>query len=272
MATASKEEYLAWEAEVVKAFYDAAKKRTLLVPIDGAPAVLSKEKYILVADVLRESGDAASVTVAAGDDAHLSAKAKVKMWHVVNGALEGVNLGVADGQFLHPACDVGGLTNLRQKVGSAAVFVDGPEGSVQWPSPSVSAETLATMLHAWWCKLAGKELRDSLVGELARWLESATSAMPLGCKLRFHALPPEHRVLVTPADIKALTGKYYVRVFGGDTFAKESDGSGLFCAVAERFVTPNINNSNLETEYKQYAKASASEEELPAAKAQKSPA
>ena len=43
--------------------------------------------------------------------------------------------------------------------------------------------------------------------------------------LRFHLVPPEHRVIVTPADVKAATGKYLVRVFGGNSHAAVSDGA-----------------------------------------------
>ena len=43
--------------------------------------------------------------------------------------------------------------------------------------------------------------------------------------LRFYLLPAEHRIVVTPAAVKAVTGHYYVRVYGGDTRAKVSDGA-----------------------------------------------
>ena len=44
----SKAEYAAWEADVVKAFYSSDKSPTELMPANGAPAKLSKEKIILV--------------------------------------------------------------------------------------------------------------------------------------------------------------------------------------------------------------------------------
>ena len=40
--------YVAWEAEVIKAFYTPEHKVTALLPTDELPAVLSKQKYILV--------------------------------------------------------------------------------------------------------------------------------------------------------------------------------------------------------------------------------
>ena len=125
MTAVSKEEYLAWESAVVSAFYTPAKRCTELVPVDGTVAVLSKEKFILVADATTGDDSTASAQVTQGATG-LVAKAKVKMWHVANHALEGVNFGVSDDLFVHPACDVGGLTNLRQRVGEPASFVGGP--------------------------------------------------------------------------------------------------------------------------------------------------
>ena len=46
--------------------------------------------------------------------------------------------------------------------------------------------------------------------------------------LRFHLLPHEHRVIVTPAAVKEATGIYYERVYsGGDTHAVVWDGVRL---------------------------------------------
>ena len=41
-------------------------------------------------------------------------------------------------------------------------------------------------------------------------------------------------------------------VGGGDVFASESDGSGLYCGVTAKFITPNLNEGNLSMEYVQY--------------------
>ena len=42
--------YTAWEAAVVKKFYTTERSQTPLIPTKGKPSVLSKEKFILVAD------------------------------------------------------------------------------------------------------------------------------------------------------------------------------------------------------------------------------
>jgi len=253
MAAVSKEDYLAWEKGVIKAFFEPDQRSTALVPTDGACSVLLKEKYILVADALTKDGVCLSRRAEKASSADtLPTKTKIQLWHIGKQAIDGVNLGVADEQVNHPACDLGGLTNLRQKIGSVADFVDGEDGGVSWPLASMSAKTLSTLLHALWCKLSTKSLPEALKEDLQKWLGSVADALPDGAILRFHKLPSEHRVMVTPSDVRRATGKYYVRVFGGDSFAKESDGSGLYCGVTEKFITPNINLNNISLEYLQY--------------------
>ena len=112
--------YGAWEAEVVRRFFVGGRPHTALVPADGAPAVLSKEKYIVVV----VAGGVADRVAAGGTDG-LPAHQHVQLWHIGKQKADGVRFGYAadDGVFKHPACDVGGLTNLKQKLGEAASFV-----------------------------------------------------------------------------------------------------------------------------------------------------
>ena len=48
--------YTAWEAAVVKKFYTTERSQTPLIPTKGKPSVLSKEKFILVADACAAEG------------------------------------------------------------------------------------------------------------------------------------------------------------------------------------------------------------------------
>ena len=75
--------------------------------------------------------------------------------------------------------------------------------------------------------------------------------------VRFVKLPVIHRVLVSPYDIKKLTGCYYERLFKSDEeYAKKTSGNNLYCAIQNdkyrRSVTPNINKYNLLNEYTTY--------------------
>ena len=83
------------------------------------------------------------------------------------------------------------------------------------------------------------------------WLQSVAAAMG-DVTLRFSLLPPEHRVVVTSSDAKAATGgKYYLRTYdnSGGAYAKASDGEGLYCGVTGDFITPNLLEANIESEY-----------------------
>ena len=92
------------EAEVIAAFFTRSHERTPLMPSDGAPVHLRKEKYILVAD-------AASFQVASGASFGLPAQTYVQLYHLGKHEADGVRFGYAkeEGIFKHPAIDVGGL-------------------------------------------------------------------------------------------------------------------------------------------------------------------
>ena len=242
----SKATYAAWEAEVIAAFFTAEKPRTALIPVDGAPAVLSKEKFVLA---VVPAG--AAEAVAAGEATGLAASQHVQLWHIGKQKADGVRLGLDDGVYKYPACDVGGLTNVKQKLGEAVAFAGTP---VAWGAASGAADGVAAAIVAQWARLAQKTLAPTLVKDVAKFLESLRASTIGDVTLRFFAPPAEHRVVVTSADVKAATGgKYYTRVFGGgDVFASESDGAGLYCGVTAKFITPNLNEGNLSMEYVQY--------------------
>ena len=88
----SKATYTAWEAEVIAAFFTAEKSHTGLIPVDGAPAVLSKEKFVLA---VVPAG--AAEAVAAGEAAGLAASQHVQLWHIGKQKADGVRLGLDDG-------------------------------------------------------------------------------------------------------------------------------------------------------------------------------
>ena len=150
-----------------------------------------------------------------------------------------------EGIFKHPAIDVGGLTNLRQKLGERVDF-EGP--STSWgPGASDDVEDVARALASQWNELAMEAFEPPKASDLVMWLRSVARAMG-DVTLRFYLLPPEHRVVVTSSDVKAATGgKYYLRTYdnSGGAYAKASDGKGLYCGVTDGFITPNLRESNI---------------------------
>merc|ERR1712048_733999 len=93
---------------------------------------------------------------------------------------------------------------------------------------------------------------DTRQGELLKWLMSVKEEIKEDADLNFFKPPGEHRVVVTSKDVIDSEGKYYIRVFGGESHACESDGAGLFCAVTAKSVTPNYNTFNIKYECKVY--------------------
>jgi len=152
----SKAEYRIWEEAVIHHFFESEPRKTPLVPTDGMPSVLSKQKLILVAIGQVSGMEVTNVVEKIGSD--LPAQTKIKAWHVGKGALDSVSFGVEDGVFKHPACDVGGLTNLRQALGTAASFRE--ETCFEWPQQGVTSEELASSVHAEWSSLSHKVGRN----------------------------------------------------------------------------------------------------------------
>lgn len=242
----SKEEYSAWEKEVIAAFYDGGRTVTQLVPQDGRPAVLSKEKAIVVL----LPGDGLTPEAVARKATDLPPQRSVQLYHIGKRALDGVSYGLEGDTFKHPACDVGGLTNYRQRLGEDARFAGDPVPVGRAGDVMASA----ALVVGSWQALSPRPLPESLVRDVSVWLASALAAFG-DVVLRFHQLPAEHRTVVTSSDVRRRTGRYYVRNFGGSSHACESDGIGLYCAVGEKFITPNITISNLEVEYRSYGDA-----------------
>ena len=157
--------------------------------------------------------------------------------------------------FKFPAWDVGGLTNFKQSIGAPANF--DPANSVQWDSSSASVPSAWEKLYA----LAPfSEKATNERPRLREWLTSVQNLNWAPVTLRLHALAPEHRT-VTSHDVLLKTGDYCERVFTGnvdDSYARKSTGESLYCGVTSKYTTPNLNVSNLQTEYE---KCSPSQQE-----------
>ena len=184
--------YVAWEAEVIKAFYTSERKVTALIPTDEKHAFVRKEKYILVVDACDEEGGCVSEKVGSGASEGLPEHQHVQLWHCGKDREEGVRFGLTDdGVFKHPACDPGGLTNLRQKLGEPVAFVRQP---IAWGSKAgATAETVAEQVVTTWRELTSKELTPSLVQDIAKFLgtvdEGASSSPDLLALIHAHSSP-----------------------------------------------------------------------------------
>ena len=257
----SKAEYAAWEADVVKAFYSNDKSPTELMPVNGAPAKLSKEKIILVADASSTQYTSVSAQVASRAKHGLPPHQHVKLFHAGLQKEDNVRFGLADDNvFKHPACDAGGLTNLRQQLGTSVAWIGKP---TEWggSTTKTGVDKVAKALGAQWRALSKTEITPRLEKDLEKFLLSLEKAMRR-VTIRFYKLPAEHRVVVTAADVKAATGRYFVRTFGAEYHAKSSDGKGLYCGITKAFVTPNLSEANLRSEYVPYTDSARAPSEI----------
>ena len=251
----SETDYLSWEREVVAAFYTADKRVTPLFPRHGQPAVVQKQKFLLAAIV-----DAAVPERVARGETGLPAEVTRKLYHLGKGKLDGVADGLhkSGTKFRYPCFDLGGLTNYHHKLGAPTVFVSAEQGTTDIRMDSkTDLSALAQTLHARWCALTGKALDDELRTSLLAWLVSVIAAMG-EATLRFHPTDVEHRVLVTASEVRAATGRYLLRVFGGSSFAVEAsvdETVRLYCGVNEKYITPNINERNINLECQTYGVA-----------------
>jgi hypothetical protein len=219
---------------------------------------VKKQKFLLAA-----LADASVPERVASGEAGLPTEVTRKLYHLGKGKLDGVADGLhkSGTKFRYPCLDLGGLTNYHHQLGTPAKFVSAGPGvaDVQMDSTTDLAQ-LARTLHARWCELTGKVLGDELATSLLAWLVSVSSAMG-AATLRFHPTDVEHRVLVTASDVRAKTGRYLLRVFGGTSFAIEAtndEARKLYCAVTDKFITPNINERNILLECQTYDTAGVS--------------
>jgi len=247
--------YLAWEKGVIERFFKPDRTHTHLIPTDGSPAVVVKDKVVLA---VTSTTSLPSDVEANKSDVTLQEKQKINLWHIGKQKLDGVSWGLDGQYFKYAALDLGGLTNCKQKLGSPIEF----EETGYKLSADSDLQVLSEILIDRWSTLIKKELTGPLSGlqydikdEICKWLRSVQEVFKCPVHLLFFRIPQEHRVLVTSHDVKTeMGGMYYNRVFGDDDkFAVETEcSSDLFCAVAEQYVTPNYNLNNIRLEVRTY--------------------
>lgn len=235
--------YKAWEDEVIKFFFEPECKITELVPQDGKPTHVLKDKFILVA--IPSLADVQQIEE--GNNEHLPETSQIQLWHIGNQSLGGVSYGLDGSKFQFPACDLGGLTNCSQELHTASSF-QGRVFHVRVKDDVGAINALADELTGCWSGLAGKTLPPATAENLSKWLSSVLVAFGADVALQFFHSPVEHLVLVSVNDVQSEVGTYYVRNFGGPHYAEESNGVDLFCAVKADRVVPNYNIWNIQFE------------------------
>lgn len=247
MEHVDEQRYRDWERQVLQRFFTAEQRVTKAIPTDGEPALLLKDKVILVAF----AGETLPEDVAAGA-ADLPTKRTLSLWHIGKQQLDGVSFGLSGSEFKYPGCDLGGLTNCKQTLGERIAF----EGEPAMLSQKVPIEELALRLAAAWSRHTSRALPPKFTENIEQWLRSLTQEFNGDVVLRFFRTPAEHRVVVTSADVLRETKAYFVRSFNGPSHAMASDDRSLFCSVQEKYITPNYNEWNILYECRPYLEPS----------------
>jgi hypothetical protein len=244
-----KDAFLEWQQQIIDEYYTEKHLNTDLFPKKNNPTVLKQNKTIIVLDFNK-----LSTSVDKKKKKELPPKHKISLFHIGNMKDDFVSFGYEDNTFSYPGLDFGGLTNYKQKMGTKNKFL--PTYFTLEKSTDITRK-IDTIYNVWKKYNNKTRLYGNMKLKLNTFLRSAITFLHASeysqIFIRFVKLPEAHRVLVTPYDIKKLTGNYYERIFKNDTdFAKKSSGKDLFCVVEKEFVTTNINKYNLLNEYTTY--------------------
>ena len=247
----NKATYQEWEAKVIKLFYSHLKDThqdldNINKDLDNTKIFAATKRKVIVV-IIPHVSHPMSYVVESNCKISLPNKSKLDMYHIGNGQTDKVSYGLENDTFFYPACDVGGLTNYRHKMGTKPEFAL-DENIIYNPFSSSQVDPL----YEKWLELSGREsFTDDVKLGFDRWVESMYHLHFGKMSINFVVLPIELRVIVHPDLVREQTGAYYTRTFGQDDeeYAQVSNGNNLWCGVSETYITPNLNDKNLQNEY-----------------------
>lgn len=164
----------------------------------------------------------------------------ILLHHMGKGVCQPVWYGWKKDEFLWPATDSGGLTNLRTDKSTPPKLQGKRFGS----SAAESGEA-----YREWLRLSHRQSfpRGTKTG-FVKWAKS----LPKGSVIGFAKIGPEKRFVIGAAAIEKALGAYYVKTFvTGGAYVK-ADAAGLWFACSARGepkATPNLNRKNMSTDY-----------------------
>ena len=291
----NKDKYSDWESKIISKFYSSPHKinrnRTLknthgkstkrsltndmlnLLPSDNNPIQLYKKKVIIAIDFISNDNIELSKLIEKGkitnnknttteSTAILPEKHSIKLFHIGNNKNDDVSFGWkkldnGDIEFLHPAFDIGGLTNYKQLENTKTAWLP-KKLIVDRDLSRVQMTELLSNLHKQWLAYSNKKTFykysnakiQKIIQSIINYLDANQNYKY--AKLCFIKLPTEYRVVTTSNDIFSETGNYYLRTYGkgDDHFAEQTKpNKKLYCGVTEKYITPNLNKGNILNEY-----------------------
>ena len=186
----SEEVYLPWQKDVIKMFFtDAIRPAKLPLALEnGKPVWAIKEKVIVVV-LPGKKGDEPNEVKECQQVGQLRTKHKIKLFHLGNKRVEEVSYGydTKRKQFLYPAFDYGGLTNLPQIPGTEVAFAS--NDMLEVSCGQATYDVAETLFNAW-----NNLVRHNLPNERTNFenvVKCIVDAFPDGAVLRFFKLPAE---------------------------------------------------------------------------------
>jgi len=231
--------YKDWEKNVIKNFYTLKKSKKLSLPKHNKNLYAYKNKVTLVLNFINNGIPISNIVE---ENGILPPKEYIQLYHIGEKKINKTSYGVKGNEFFYPAIDTGGLTNYKQKVGTKSAFL--PKKYYLQPGSTIDVDNI----YKTW-KSYSKKTR--FYGNLKKELTKALHSIQNECYIQFIKVPLEYRVTVTSQDIFNKLGIYYTRVYGSDTYAKETNPrEGMYCGISEKYITPDINKNNILNEYK----------------------
>lgn len=225
----SRAEYEAWESRVLAESWDDAYRRTRRKAIVFAyhPSLLP------IADSME--------------------KRDVQLYHLGKQKESAVAIGwnASRDDFVLPATDTGGLTNLRLKLGERL-----PRGTRTFASSASASD-----VYREWKRVSGKRsfTPASVYTGFCKWMHSVRRELP-AYRVGVYKLKDERLHLVPASVVKRRVGRYLIRVFGkgDDRFARDATPDEVrkfWCAVVPsgalgyNYANGNIHVANVVNEY-----------------------
>tara|TARA_A100001015_G_scaffold314336_1_gene423561 strand:+ start:651 stop:1274 length:624 start_codon:yes stop_codon:yes gene_type:complete len=181
-------------------------------------------------------------------------KHKIQMFHIGNNCDDGVSYGFEKGkdkfgrenQFLFPAIDFGGLTNVR-------LGLDG-----KWSHERVEFlpyDATANDVYTAWKRhhlVDAENKMRSFPREVYHGFLKWKRTVPVGMHYGIASISSE-RTIVPAKTIFEDTNKYFIKLFNGTNesrVATADEINNLYAAVLEKDINTNINHLNMELEYR----------------------
>lgn len=198
-----------------------------------------------------------------GDFRRLTPKTKWELFHLGTGRAESVSYGYDREEkcFMMAATDTGGLTNARLcHDGSSKIKYAFDSLLLLTPEERQNTSQVGEYLYDAWLRLSGRQQfyeNDVTKSNFLKWVESA---MMYECQFVFIEHEGETMKVMPAHKVFEKIGRYYVRNFSksrdDETYATQPSNRelrNLYLAFSEEknYLTPNINQRNVNNEYSQ---------------------